>query len=297
MCGVNRGVTGGELTAKESVGLGDAALRGFGEKSWGKKRCPHIDPHFTSCSHLVHWHLGLCTAHHKPRNLIGALDLVFCTVLPPLLQQKQQKQESPRAASWAGEGWNPQRTRGEVESWKLIKAISLCCMPVFPTSCPHLFVPASSLPEVTTLRLSLAVCPGPISHISAIGLHTQGWAGAWGEQGISCLVREGPLTGCVCCRIPISWFLMGAVKLNFTYRQHSGSNKEPHAHGARSNSRAQWVLLPVKNPQDNPIINIHSLFFHLIFKLIPTEKVRHILPPSSTLSATSRAFSATSKRE
>lgn len=99
MCGVNRGVTGGELTAKESVGLGDAALRGFGEKSWGKKRCPHIDPHFTSCSHLVHWHLGLCTAHHKPRNLIGALDLVFCTALPPLLQQKQQKQESPRAAS------------------------------------------------------------------------------------------------------------------------------------------------------------------------------------------------------
>lgn len=53
MCGVNRGVAGGELTG-ESVGLGKAVLRGFGEKSWGKKRCPLVEPHFTSHSHLVH---------------------------------------------------------------------------------------------------------------------------------------------------------------------------------------------------------------------------------------------------
>lgn len=115
------------------------------------------------------------------------------------------------------------------------------------------------------------------------------------EQGSSCPMREGPLTGCVHCRIPISCFLSLMVRLNFTYQQHSGSNKEPLVHDAHSNSRTQWASSPPKNLQDNPISNINSFFLCLIFKLIPTKKVRHIVPPSSTQSVILRAFSAMSK--
>lgn len=106
-CGVNRGVIGGELT-EESVGLGKAVLRGFGEKFWGKKRCPLVNPHFTSHSHLVRWCLGLCTAHHSQKSCtrLGSGVLHQCYLLSCSKSGKNKKeQEQP-----------PEQGRAEIPS-------------------------------------------------------------------------------------------------------------------------------------------------------------------------------------
>lgn len=116
------------------------------------------------------------------------------------------------------------------------------------------------------------------SHVLAITSCTEWragrqWAPASCDRGFSLPLSIGGH------QIPISCFLSWVIKLNFTYQQHSRSNKEAPACGARSNSTTQWASSPAKSPRDNPIINIHSLFFRLIFKSITTEKVRNVQPP------------------
>lgn len=141
---------------------------------------------------------GALHSTSQPETLYKTWIWCFAPVLPPLLQQKQQEQEKARAASWAGESWNPQCAHGEVKSCKPLKATRPRCMQVLPTSCLYLNVPAPSLSEVTTLRLSLALCLAP---------HRICWPSAQiqrdrqkhgGEEGSTCLIREGPSTGCVC---------------------------------------------------------------------------------------------------
>ena len=139
------------------------------------------------------------------------------------------------------------------------------------------------------------MCQGPTSHTLTIDLHTEGQAGVWGGAGKFLPCERGDSHWL--CPTENPHFLVFVPSGEIKFHLPAAFRVQQRAHGACSNSRAWWALSPVKNPQDNPIINIHSLFFHLIFKLIPTEKVRHILPPSSTLSATLRAFFSMSKRE
>lgn len=103
----------------------------------------------------------------------------------------------------------------QVESWKWVKTVCPHCMQVVPTSCPHLLIPASSLLEgMWGSALPYASAPHPICWPLA-QLQRDGQEHR-GEQGSSCRMREGPLTGCVHCRTPISWFLLWVVKFNFT---------------------------------------------------------------------------------
>lgn len=62
------------------------------------------------------------------------------------------------------------------------------------------------------------------------------------------------------CFLGVVGWLSQVVKLNFICQQHSESNKETPVHSALSNFRAQWASSSTKNLQDNPIININSLF-------------------------------------
>lgn len=81
---VNWGATGGELTAKEPVGFEEAVFRGFGEKSWDKKRCPYVDPHFTSHSSCVLAPKALHSPSQtqKPRMRFGSGVLHSATSFP-----------------------------------------------------------------------------------------------------------------------------------------------------------------------------------------------------------------------
>lgn len=47
------GFVGGEFTTEELVRFWVATLKGFGKKSWGKRKRPQTDPHFALCSHHV----------------------------------------------------------------------------------------------------------------------------------------------------------------------------------------------------------------------------------------------------
>lgn len=135
-----------------------------------------------------------------------------------------------------------------------------CVLCIWSASCSI----CQSLPPLSALICQCPASQG--SHVVPVRLYTQQRAGAEIEQRSPCLAREEPLTVPLSTRghrIPISCSLSREMKLNFTYQQHSENNKEAPACGACSNSTAQWTSSPVKNPWDNPMINIHSLFFFL----------------------------------
>ena len=141
MCAVNRGVIGGMLTDKESAGLGQAVLRGFGEKSWGKKRCPHVDPHFTSRSCLLHWRLG---ALHSPSQTqkshmrFGSGVLHSATSSPAAKAARTRKSKSSLLSR--GELKSPTHTwqGGKLE-------INKGNIPTLDASCPYL-LPSPAYP-------------------------------------------------------------------------------------------------------------------------------------------------------
>lgn len=137
-----------------------------------------------------------------------------------------------------------------------------CVLCIWSASCSI----CQSLPPLSALICQCPASQG--SHVVPVRLYTQQRAGAEIEQRSPCLAREEPLTVPLSTRghrIPISCSLSREMKLNFTYQQHSENNKEAPACGACSNSTAQWTSSPVKNPWDNPMINIHSLFFSASF--------------------------------
>lgn len=162
-------------------------------------------------------------------------------VLRPLLQQNQQEWERARAASWVGDSWNTRHTHGEVERWVWIKAIYLCHMHAFPTFLPCLPMPASSLPEVNNLRLSLAMCQGPTSCVLAISLHTEQWLGACGGAGKSQPHERGAFH-CLCL-LQNPHFLVSVM---------SGEIKFHLSVAFRQQQRPQHMVLPLIPEHNGP---------------------------------------------